>query len=340
MKKLLALLLIVATVFTFAACSAGYSDGNGNDNDKDQQTPDKENDVTVKVAVLSGPTGMGIVKLIADNKDGKTDNKYVIDIFSDPTEVIAKVKLGEYDLAALPTNVAAKLSNMQDVDVQMAAVNTLGVLYLLEAGGETVKSIADLRGKTIYANGQGSNPQYVLEYLLEENGLVIGTDVNIVYEADADKVVAALTNNTTNVVMLPEPKVTATLNQLQNVRVALDMTEEWDKIADYQLTQGCVVVQSKFAKDHKAQLDKFLDEYKASIDYVNANVEEASQLVVDAGIIAKAPIAKQAIPRCKLAFLEGEQMKNAVAPFYEIMHTANPASIGGKLPDDDFYYSR
>lgn len=338
MRKLLALLLIVATVFTFAACSAGYTDKG--DNDKDEQNTGKDDDVTVKVAVLSGPTGMGIVKMIADTKDGKTDNKYVIDIFADPTEVIAKVKLGEYDIAALPTNVAAKLSNMQDVDVKMAAVNTLGVLYILEADGTTVNSIEDLRGKTIYANGQGSNPQYVLEYLLEQNGLVVGTDVNIVYEADADKVVAALTNKTTNVVMLPEPKVTATLKQLENVRVALDLTEEWDKIADYQLTQGCVVVQSKFAKEHKAQLDKFLDEYKASIEYVNANVDEAAQLVVDAGIIAKAPIAKLAIPGCKLTFIEGEEMKNAVAPFYAIMHKANPASIGGAVPDDDFYYSR
>lgn len=338
MKKLLALLLIVATVFTFAACTAGYTDKG--DNDKEDQNTGKDDDVTVKVAVLSGPTGMGIVKMIADNKDGKTDNKYVIDIFADPTEVIAKVKLGEYDIAALPTNVAAKLSNMQDVDVKMAAVNTLGVLYILEADGTTVNSIEDLRGKTIYANGQGSNPQYVLEYLLEQNGLVIGTDVNIVYEADADKVVAALTNKTTDVVMLPEPKVTATLKQLENVRVALDLTEEWDKIADYQLTQGCVVVQSKFAKEHKAQLDKFLDEYKASIEYVNANVDEAAQLVVDAGIIAKAPIAKLAIPGCKLTFIEGEEMKNAVAPFYAIMHKANPASIGGAVPDDDFYYSR
>lgn len=338
MKKILALLLIVATVFTFAACSAGYSDKENND--KNEQTTDKNDDVTVKVAVLSGPTGMGIVKMIADNKAGKTDNKYVIDIFADPTEVIAKVKLGEYDLAALPTNVAAKLSNMPDVDVKMAAVNTLGVLYMLEADGNTVNSIDDLRGKTIYANGQGSNPQYVLEYLLEMNGLKIGTDVNIVYEADADKVVAALTNKTTSVVMLPEPKVTATLKQLENVRVALDMTEEWNKIADYQLTQGCVVVQSKFAKEHKAQLDKFLDEYKASIEYVNANVDEAAKLVVEAGIIAKEPIAKLAIPGCKLTFMEGKTMKDAVAPFYAIMHKANPASIGGNIPDDDFYYSR
>jgi len=338
MKKVLALILALVTVFAFSACTVGYTDDK-NEADKNEQN-NKEENVTVKVAVLSGPTGMGIVKMIADNNAGKTDNKYVIDIFADPTEVIAKVKLGEYDLAALPTNVAAKLYNMKDVDVQMAAINTLGVLYMLEADGNTVNSIEDLRGKTIYANGQGSNPQYVLEHLLEKNGLVIGTDVNIVYEADADKVVAALANKTTNVVMLPEPKVTATLKQLENVRVALDMTEQWNKVEDYQLTQGCVVVQSKFAKEHKALLDKFLDEYKASIDYVNANVDEASQLVVDAGIIAKAPIAKLAIPGCKLTFMEGEQMKNCASPFYGIMHKSNPASIGGNIPDDDFYYTR
>lgn len=340
MKKLLALILALVTVFTFAACTVGYTDDKDQTNENEQNDNNSDEKVTVKVAVLSGPTGMGIVKMIADNNAGKTDNKYVIDIFADPTEVIAKVKLGEYDLAALPTNVAAKLYNMQDVDIQMAAINTLGVLYMLEADGNIVNSIADLRGKTIYANGQGSNPQYVLEHLLEKNGLVIGTDVNIVYEADADKVVAALTNKTTNVVMLPEPKVTATLKQLENVRVALDMTEEWNKVEDYQLTQGCVVVQSKFVKDHKAQLDKFLDEYKASIDFVNANVDEASQLVVDAGIIAKAPIAKLAIPGCKLTFIEGEQMKNCASPFYGVMHKSNPASIGGSIPDDDFYYSR
>lgn len=342
MKKIMALVLALVMVFAMAACKTGYSDDSdkNKEDDKIQQNGGDDQKEKVKIAVLSGPTGMGIVKMIADNKAGTTKNDYVIDIFNDPTEVIAKVKLGEYDIAALPTNVAAKLYNMPDVDIQMAAVNTLGVLYMLEAGGNTVNSVADLRGKTIYTTGANANPQYALEHILKENGLTVGTDVNVVYEADADKVVAALTNNTTNVVMLPEPKVTVTLKQLSNVRIALDMNEEWAKIENYQLTQGCVVVQSDFAKNSKKALDTFLDEYKASIDYVNNNVDEAAELVVAAGIIAKAPIAKAAIPGCKLVFMEGAEMKNAIAPFFELLFASNPTSIGGKLPGDDLYYAR
>lgn len=341
-KKFLAVLLAVLAVFLASGCAKANTTDS-----VDLQSPSRTpssgisefEGEKVRLALLSGSTGLGASKLIVDDAKNETVNDYTIDIISDPTEVIAGVKTGKYDLAALPVNVAAKLYNMPDVDVQVVALNTLGVLYILETETETVRSVADLKGKTIYTTGEGATPQYILEYILTQNGLKAGEDVTVVYRATADEVQADAQASGA-VVMLPEPKATVATKAMENVRYALDVTEEWNKVSENRVTQGCVVATKSFVSGHKQALDAFLSEYKASVEFVNKADDEAAAAVVEAGIIGKAPIAKVAIPKSNLVCIEGEEMKTALLGTLSVLFELDPVSVGGKLPGDDFFYKK
>lgn len=289
----------------------------------------------VRVAALSGSTGLGMAKLMADAEAGTTKNAYTFDVYDAPETLLPEISSNKYDIAALPTNVAAKLYNKNNQELQILAVNTLGVLYVLEIGSQTVKSISDLSGKTVYTTGQGSTPEYALKYILEKNGV---TDVNIVFETTADAVAAHAAEGAGTLLMLPEPKVTAVKGKVGNATVVLDITAEWDKVCDIPLAQGCVIVTKEFAQANPKAVEDFLEEYEASINYVKNNVTESADLVAKYGIIPQAPLAAKAIPNSNLTFLAGAEMKAALAPFYQVLFDANKASVGGAMPADDFYY--
>ena len=300
----------------------------------------------VSIGLLAGPTGVGAAKLLDENAAGETANNYNSTVFSAPDEVTAKIISGELDIAAVPTNLAAVLYKKTEGKVKLAAVNTLGVLYVLTAQGTTVSSVEDLKGKTVYSSGQGAVPEYVLNFILDANG--VKDDVEVVYEAEHDAVIADLAAGKAQIAVLPEPKVTAALTQVEGASVALDLTAEWDKAAalkgnsDSVLSMGCVVVRSAFAEEHKDALDAFLAEYEASIKYMSdaANLDAAAALCETYGIIPKAAVAKKAIPNCSLTFVSGAEMKTQIAAFYQILFDYNPASVGGALPDEEFYYSK
>ncbi|MBQ1218181.1 MAG: ABC transporter substrate-binding protein [Clostridia bacterium] len=320
LKKALTLLLAVVLTFSLFAC-APADDGEG---------------VKVRVAALSGATGLGMAKLMEDAAQGTAKNDYSFDVYDAPEVLLPEITSDKYDIAALPTNVAAKLYNNTKGKIQILALNTLGVLYMLEIGTSNVKSIADLRGKTIYTTGQGSTPEYMLKYVLEKNGLTVGTDVQIVFETTADGVVTHAAEGA--VLMLPEPKVTAVKGQLGNVTVALNMTDEWNKVCSTPLAQGCVVVNKEFAAKNPEAVAAFLEEYEASITYVRENAAAASLLVEKFKIIPKAALAEKAIPNSNLTFLAGKDMKAALVPLYQVLFNAQASSVGGALPADDFYY--
>lgn len=320
LKKVLTLLLAVVLTFSLFAC-APADDGEA---------------VKVRVAALSGATGLGMAKLMEDAAQGTAKNDYSFDVYDAPEVLLPEITSGKYDIAALPTNVAAKLYNNTKGKIQILALNTLGVLYMLEIGTANVKSIADLRGKTIYTTGQGSTPEYMLKYVLEQNGLTVGTDVQIVFETTADGVVTHASEGA--VLMLPEPKVTAVKGQLGNVTVALNMTDEWNKVCSTPLAQGCVVVNKEFAEKNPEAVAAFLEEYEASITYVRENAAAASLLVEKFKIIPKAALAEKAIPNSNLTFLAGKEMKAALVPLYQVLFNAQASSVGGALPADDFYY--
>ncbi len=319
--KLLALTLALLLVLPLALSGCGKT-----------ATPD-----VIRVAGLKGPTGMGMAQLIDASNNGTAKQNYSFTIEGAPDAVNALVIAGEVDIAAVPVNVASVLAKKTEGKVQVAGINTKGVLYLVE-NGETVQSIADLKGKTVYASGKGSTPEYILNHVLTQNGLTPGTDVTVEYLSEHAEVITALAQGTATIGLLPEPNVTAALSQVQGLRIAVDMTKAWDAIADTTLVQGVIVVNREFAETYPEAVRTFLEEYGASVDFVNASPAEASVMIEAAGIIPKAAIAQKAIPTCNICLITGDEMKSTLTALYDVLFAANPASIGGEKPADDFYY--
>lgn len=288
----------------------------------------------INVGVIKGPTGIGTVELMEKSEKGETEGLYNISVAASADEVNGKIAKGELDIAAVPTNVAPLLYNKDNGAYSVLAVNTLGVLYVLE-NGNTVNSVQDLSGKTIYMAGQGAVPEYVINYILEKNGI---DDTEIVFMAEHTEAAAALADGRADIVVLPEPNVTAAMMQNENIRIALDLTEEWKNVSGNDMAMGCIIVRNDFLKDNKEAVDTFLDEYEDSIEYVNENTAEAAQLVEKYGIMASAKAAEKAIPNCNIVYIDGDDMKNILSDFYGVLYEANPKSIGGNLPGADFYY--
>lgn len=334
MKKTLSIFLVVVMLLAFAACGKKAAETP----ETSTEAPAQYKSVDINVATLAGPTGIGMAKLMDEQKNGNAANNYNFTLCSDPaTEVVPGVVSGEYQIASVPVNLAAALYNKTQGGVEILAVNTAGVLYILENGNE-INSIADLAGKTVYATGQGSTPEYILSYLLEKNGL---TDkVKVEYEASHDELAAKAASGKVSIAMLPEPKVTATLIQNKDMRIALDLTKEFESATNLTLIQGCVIARKDFCEKNPEAVKKFLEEYKASIDFAVNNVEVAATLCETYSIIPKAAIAKKAIPNCNIVYIAGEDMKKSVSANLQIFFDADPKSIGGKMPSDDFYYAK
>lgn len=324
-KKLALILVLTVLVLSFTGCS---------------KTDDKE-DVVVKVAALKGPTGMGMVDLMEKNSNNESENKYEFSIYGAPDALTGKIINGEVDIAAVPTNLASVLYNKTKGEVQLAAVNTLGVLYVLESGNE-INSIEDLKGKKIWVSGKGATPDYALQYILKQNGIDPEKDVEIDFTFEHAELAAAVAAGDVSIALLPQPHVTTVIMKNQNVRIALDLTEEWDKAAgnDSKLAMGAIVVNKEFAKNNKKVVEKFLKEYKTSVEWVNANNTDASVLIQKHEILPKAKLAEIALPKCSIVYIDGDESKEILEGFYQILFNFNPTSLGGKLPDGDFYYKK
>lgn len=299
--------------------------------------PTQETGDTVRFAVLNGPTGVGAAKLMADSDAGTTANSYNVEVFTANDQVAAGLTNGEIDIAAVASNVAANLYNKTDGGIQMLAVSGLGVLYILE-NGDTVHSVADLAGRTLYATGQGANPEYVLNYLLTENG-VDPADVDIQWKT-GDEITTLMVSGEADLCMLPVPAATAVQLKNADVREALDLSAEWDNLQNgSRLTMTTIVARTDFIQEHPQAVENFLADYQASVDYVNGDPAAAAELVASYGITANAQIAEAAIPKCALVCITGaSDMRSAIQGYYEVLYQANPDSIGGGIPDDAFYY--
>ena len=293
----------------------------------------------INLAVLSGPTGVGAAKLLSDSDADQSVNHYHYTICTDNEQVVAGLTSGEFDIAAIATNVAANLYNKSNGTIQIAAINTLGVLYILGPSDKPIEYLGELRGKTLYATGQGANPQYALDYLLTENGLDPSKDVNIVW-GTPDEVNVAMLQGKADYCMLPVPAATALEAKSEGkVKSYISLSDEWDYLRNgSQLTMGCVVVRADFAEENPQAVEAFLSEYEQSIAYVQDNPDQAAALVAGYGIAPSEAIAAKAIPQCNLTFIAGSEMRATIQGYYEILFAADPASIGGGNPDDGFYF--
>ncbi len=331
MKKYVALLMSVLMLMGLVA-------GCGSEAPAEQPAPEYQA-VDVNITAIAGPTGVGLVDLMQKQADGKAANNYTFNVVNAPDQAVAAISNGSADIAAVPTNLASTLYRKTGGKVQVLALNTNGVLHILSNGVE-ISSVADLKGQTIYTQGQGANPEYILRYVLEKNGVDPDKDVKIEFVADNDALAAAMLNGTAKVAMVPEPKASAIMMQNKDIQRVLNMTEEWDKIGtnDTSLLMGCVIARKEFVEQNPAAVEKFLEEYKASIDAVVADVETAATLCETYQIIPKAALAKAAIPNCGLVYLDGLKMQTRLSGYLHILFGYNPAAIGGQEPADDFYY--
>lgn len=285
----------------------------------------------VNIAALKGPTAIGMVKMMEDGAD------FSFEICASADEITPRFVRGEIDIAALPANLAAVLYQRTEGQIQVLGINTLGVMYIAERG-ESVQSVADLAGKTIYSAGKGSVPEYALNYILKMNGLEPGKDVTIEWRAEHAECLAALMNDASAVAMLPQPFMTTAMGKAQDMRMALDLTEEWDKLGTgSSMITGVVAVRKEFAEAHPETVKSFMEKYHKSVDFVNKNPAEAAVLVEKYGIVA-ATVAEKVIPYCNICLIEGDEMEEKLGGYLEVLFEQDNASVGGKLPDGDFYY--
>ena len=280
----------------------------------------------------------GLVKLLDDAENQKTANAIDFQMAASANELTPLLLQGELDILAVPANLGSVLYNKTQGGVKMLAVSTLGVLYMVEKGGETVTDIKSLAGKTIYATGKGATPEYALTYLLARNGLELGKDVNVEWKSEPTEIVAQMAAQDSAVAMLPQPFVVVAMGQVEGLRVALDLTEQWNALGgDSQLITAVLLVRSEFLDQHPQAVDQFMKEYAASAAFVNDQPAEAAVLVEKYGIV-KAAVAEKAIPACNIVCLTGDDMKTAASGYLQVLFDQNPESVGGKLPGDDFYW--
>ncbi len=291
----------------------------------------------VRLGGLKGPTSMGMVKLLDDAEKNATENKYEFTMAASADELTPKLLKGELDIIAVPANLGSVLYNNSQGAVKTLAVNTLGVVYILEKGGDSIKSLSDLKGQTIYASGKGSTPEYTLKYLLQESGLDAEKDVTIEWKNEPTEVVAQMSSMDHAVALMPQPFATVAQTQLDDLRIAVDLTKEWDCLDNgSKCITASLIVRSDFASKNPEAVKTFLEEYENSTEFVNINVTEGAKLVEKYDII-KAPIAEKAIPYCNIVCITGEEMKTSLSGYLEILYSLNPEAVGGKLPDDNFY---
>lgn len=315
------------------------------DTGEEYEETDVESDLPEKmnIAALKGPTAMGLVwdmnetdvfnEQVSASENGSI---YNYSIYAAPDELTPLIIKGEVDIACIPANLASVLYNKTEGEIEVLAINTLGVLYIVENGGETVNNITDLKGKTIYASGQGSTPEYALRYLLAQNG--IADDVNIEWKTEHAECLTALTENPGSVALLPQPFVTTAMMKNEGIRVAIDLNDAWDALGTgSSLITGVCVGRKEFINAYPDAVNEFLDVYKHSVEFVNSNTDDAAALVGKYDIVPEA-VAKKALPACNITFISGEEMKAKLSGYLQVLFDSDPKSVGGKLPADDFYY--
>lgn len=332
MKRIISLIL---TVLMLACLFTGCT---SDDPAPTETTSVTEEPVTIRVGAMTGPTAMGMVKLMDESDKGESANKYEFSLKTEASAFAPALTKGEIDIAAVPANLASVLYNNTDGGVKVLAVCATGVLYIVERG-DSIKSFANLAGKKLYATGEGATPEFALRYLLKANGLEGDKAPTIQWCADTTEALSYISKDAGAIAMLPQPFVTAAQTKVEGLKVAIDLNEEWQKQNDgASMATGVIVARTEFAEKYPQQLEKFMQEYAESVKFVNENTEQAAQLIGNYEIV-KAPIALKALPYCNICCLTGDELRQCLNGYLSALYNMNPQSVGGKLPDDGLYYA-
>lgn len=331
--RFMAVILIITCCIS---CGITSDDKNASSEFGGESSP---TNAVIRVAGMTGPTGIGLVSLMEKNEKGEIAQKYDFSLYASAQEIVPLLVKGELDIAAIPANLAAIQFNKNDGLVQVIAINNLGVLSILEKGN-SITSVADLKGKVIYApaSGKGAVPEYALNYILTQNGLDPSKDVTVEWKTEVTEIIATLKKSDNGIALLPQPAATTALSNVEGLREAINVNDAWDALGlDSKLVTGVIVVRTAFAEANPEAVTKFLEEYEQSAKFVNENIEEAAKLVSKYKI-ASEDIAINSIPKCNITFIKGDSMKNILGTYLKTLFDENPASIGGALPSDSFYY--
>ena len=352
LKKILAAVTAAALAVSLAACGGSASSVSSEPASSAASAPEEETSAPtesepLRVAGLKGPTTMGLVNLLGLSTDSKADENglkpsqdgsVLYNMYGAADELVPLLVKGDLDAACVPANLAATLYNKTQGGVQVACINTLGVLYVVEKG-DTVQSMADLKGKTLVTTGKGTTPEYVLRYLLSQNGIDPDKDITIEYTSEATEALAKVQAGEVSIAMLPQPFVTAAMAQTEGLRVALDMNAEWQAVAGSPLVTGVLLVRKDAVEADPARFADFMEKYKLSTEQANTDPEGTAALCEAFGVVAKAALAQKALPQCNIVFETGDAMKTDLTAYYKVLFDADPTSVGGTLPGDDFYYA-
>ena len=304
-----------------------------------RETAQSAQTANIRVGGLKGPTSMGLVHLMDQASRGETENAYEFTMAGAADELVGKIASGDLDVALIPANVASVLYAKTEGQVAVADINTLGVLYVVTSD-DSVTSISDLAGKTDYMTGKGTTPEYAVNYLLAENGLG-ASDVDLQFKSEATEVASLLKEDPQAIGVLPQPFATAACIQNPDLKQVMDLTVEWNRLNEStgsMLVTGVTLVRREFLEEHGDALELFLKDHQESAAYTSSNPDEAARLVAEAGIVEKAEIAKQALPKCNIVCITGQEMKDALNGYLNVLYEQDAASVGGQLPGDDFYY--
>ena len=345
-KKIIALALLFVMLFAFAACTGASNNETTAPSSTESTT--EYNGEKIKIAANKGPTGMGMIDLM-DN------SKYEITIISDPTQVVPMLSTGEVDIATCPLSLAANLYKKTNGGIKMLGVNTLGVLYVVSNGVE-IASLSDLKGQTIYATGQGSTPEYILNHILKANSLE--NDIKVEYLSEHSELAAKVISGDVKLAVLPEPFVSVVTTKNSSVKSVLSLTDEWKKVnPDTELAMGCVVARKDFIEKNPDAVRQFISDNKQSVENVNLNPASqgdkiAAKGIIDASIFAvdsnlsekkaeaaKTEKAQAVISRCNIVFIDGSEMQKIADANFKVYFDADPKSVGGEMPVSELYYA-
>lgn len=346
-NKIVLIFILALTIIALVACGKSSNPAQAPIDPMNQKEVTNQNGTTdgidrtaLRVATLKGPTGMGMVELIEQQAQGVGAFEYDITLYDSPDALVGKVISGEVEIAAVPTNLALVLYNRTGGEVQLVAVNTLGVLYLLE-NGDSIQSIDDLKGKQLSVSGKGATPDFITRYVLEANSLTPDKDVPLDFKLEHADLAAALVAGDVKLAVLPQPHVTTAMARNDQIRIALNLNEVWEQATGGQiLPMGSIIVQKRYATENPEKVQLFLEEYRKSVTFVNEQIDSASQLIEKHQILPNAAIAKKAIPNSNIVFMKAQESKEFLENYYQVLFDYEPKSIGGKLPDEGFYFKK
>lgn len=316
LKKISTLALVAAMGLSLIACSTS-------------KAPETD-DVTVRIGSLKGPTTIGLVNMM-----NQEDSNYEFTMVTEASELAAALNAGTVDIALIPANLAAKLYNTGNADIQVIDINTLGVLYCV-SGDDSITCAADLEGRTILTTGQGQTPEYTLRYILEANGV---TDYELDFKSEATEIAALLSEDPSQIAVLPQPFVTVACAQNDALSIAFSLNDEWDAVSDgSMMVTGVTVARREFIENHPIAVNAFIEDHNESVLAANNDIATTAQLVVDQGIVGAVPVATNAIPNCNIVCITGDGIMSAINGYLEVLFNQDPTSVGGAIPGDDFYY--